>query len=56
MTRRALLGRPEPSVAGKDLPFLNDLQAAMQQEKHTGMFWTVGLLALLIAFPGIAVH
>lgn len=49
MTRRALLGRPEPSVAGKDLPFLNDLQAAMQQEKHTGMFWTVGLLALLIA-------
>lgn len=49
MTRRALLGRPEPSVAGKDLPFLNDLQAAMQQEKHTGMFWTIGLLALLIA-------
>ena len=38
-------------VSKEDLPLLNDLQAALQHEKHRGMFWTVGLLAaLLIAF------
>ena len=38
-------------VAKKDLPLLNDLNAAMQHEKHSGMLWTVGIIGtLLIAF------
>lgn len=38
-------------VDKKDLPLLNDLQAAMQHEKHYGMFWVIILLfALLGAF------
>ena len=32
----------------KDLPLLNDLQAAMQHEKHRGMFWTISLLAVFL--------
>jgi adhesin transport system membrane fusion protein len=35
-------------VRRKDLPLLNDLQAAMQHEQHRGMLWTVLLLALLL--------
>ncbi|MDO5693901.1 MAG: HlyD family type I secretion periplasmic adaptor subunit [Pseudomonadota bacterium] len=38
----------ETRIAQKDLPLLNDLQAAMQHERHRGLFWTVGLLALLL--------
>ncbi len=38
-------------VAQADLPLLNDLQAAMQHERHSGLFWTVALLtALVVAF------
>ncbi len=36
------------SVDKRDLPLLNDLQAAMQHERHRGMFWTVGLLAAFL--------
>ncbi len=46
MARDAL---PTPErVAAADLPLLNDLQAAMQHERHTGLFWTISLLALLL--------
>lgn len=41
-------GRAPERVAQADLPLLNDLQAAMQQERHPGIFWTLGLLTLLI--------
>lgn len=45
--------RPKPDwaetrIAKGDLPLLNDLQAAIQHEKHHGMFWTIGLLSLLL--------
>ena len=40
---------PPTRVAQEDLPLLGDLQAAMQQEKHHGMAWTVGLLTLVLA-------
>ena len=36
-------------VAQDDLPLLNDLHAAMQHEKHRGMYWTITLLALFLA-------
>lgn len=36
-------------VDKKDLPLLNDLQAAMQHEKHYGMFWVIMLLFALLA-------
>lgn len=36
-------------VDKKDLPLLNDLQAAMQHEKHYGMFWVIILLFTLLA-------
>lgn len=36
-------------VQRKDLPLLNDLQAAMQHERHHGLLWTVLLLSALIA-------
>lgn len=46
---RKTAANPSPvPVAQKDLPLLNDLQAALQHEKHRGMFWTVGLLALFL--------
>lgn len=48
-TRRLGSLTPDSPVSGKDLPFLNDLQAAVQQETHRGMFWTLGLLGLLVA-------
>lgn len=38
-------------VAQGDLPLLNDLQVALQHERHSGLFWTVGLLvALVVSF------
>ena len=40
---------PAVRVAQEDLPLLGDLQAAMQQEKHHGMAWTIGLLTLVLA-------
>ena len=36
-------------VQRKDLPLLNDLQAAMQHERHHGLLWTVLLLSVLVA-------
>lgn len=36
-------------VAQEDLPLLNDLQAALQHERHTGIYWTLGLITLLVA-------
>lgn len=42
---------PLVPVDKKDLPLLNDLQAAMQHEKHHGMFWVIMLLfGLITAF------
>lgn len=41
-------GRIAP-VTQEDLPLLNDLQAALQHERHHGMFWTIALLALVLA-------
>lgn len=41
--------QPPERVAQEDLPLLNDLQAALQQERHSGIFWTLGLLTLLVA-------
>ena len=38
----------ETRIAQQDLPLLNDLHAAMQHEKHRGMYWTISLLALLL--------
>lgn len=38
----------ETRIAQQDLPLLNDLHAAMQHEKHSGMYWTISLLALLL--------
>ncbi len=35
-------------VAQEDLPLLNDLQAALQHERHTGIYWTLGLITLLV--------
>ncbi len=35
-------------IAKEDLPLLNDLQAAMHRETHHGLFWTIGLLALVL--------
>lgn len=36
-------------VAPQDLPLLSDLQAALQHERHTGIYWTLGLITLLVA-------
>lgn len=33
----------------EDLPLLNDLNAAMQMERHHGMYWTVLLLFILLS-------
>lgn len=41
-------GAAQPRVAQQDLPLLNDLQAALQQEKHHGLFWTLALLTLVL--------
>lgn len=48
-TRESASSRPAGEAVDKrDLPLLNDLQAAMQHERHRGMFWTVGLLAAFL--------
>ncbi|TCB67058.1 HlyD family type I secretion periplasmic adaptor subunit [Acinetobacter sp. ANC 4178] len=48
---------PADRVQSKDLKLLNDLNAALQTEKHTGLFWTVGLLfVFLIVFVFWAYH
>lgn len=36
-------------LSKKDLKLLNDLNAAMQQEKHSGMFWGIIILAIFLA-------
>ena len=47
MWRKGAAGRER--VAQEDLPLLNDLQAALQHERHTGIYWTLGLITLLVA-------
>lgn len=46
--KRSKRGAGSASVAQQDLPLLNDLQAALQQEKHGGLFWTIALLGLVV--------
>ncbi|PJG43104.1 hemolysin secretion protein D [Acinetobacter tandoii] len=44
-------------VQSKDLKLLNDLNAALQTEKHTGLFWTIALLfVFLVVFVFWAYH
>lgn len=38
----------QTGVYQEDLPLLNDLNAAMQMEKHRGMYWTILLLFVLL--------
>lgn len=48
---------PADRVPSKDLKLLNDLNAALQTERHTGLFWTIGLLfVFLIVFVFWAYH
>lgn len=48
---------PTERVQSKDLELLNDLNAALQTERHTGLFWTVGLLfVFMIVFVFWAYH
>ncbi|HEX5380963.1 MAG TPA: HlyD family type I secretion periplasmic adaptor subunit [Acinetobacter sp.] len=48
---------PADRVQSKDLKLLNDLNAALQTERHTGLFWTIGLLfVFLIVFVFWAYH
>ncbi len=48
---------PTERVQSKDLKLLNDLNAALQTERHTGLFWTVGLLfVFMIMFVFWAYH
>lgn len=48
---------PAERVQSKDLELLNDLNAALQTERHTGLFWTVGLLfVFMIVFVFWAYH
>lgn len=35
-------------IQSKDLKLVNDLHAALQKEKHTGMFWMIGLLFIFL--------
>ncbi|QTD45389.1 HlyD family type I secretion periplasmic adaptor subunit [Ottowia testudinis] len=49
MSRKSRNDWADTRVARDDLPLLNDLQAALQHERHWGMLWTIGLLALLLA-------
>ena len=48
MAARPEHGAADARVAQDDLPLLNDLQAALQHERHRGLFWTIGLLALVL--------
>lgn len=42
---------PVEQIQSKDLKLVNDLNAALQKEKHTGLFWVVSLLfVFLIVF------
>lgn len=44
-------------IQSKDLKLVNDLNAALQQEKHTGLFWVIGLLfVFLVVFVIWAYH
>lgn len=36
------------NMNSKDLKLVNDLNAALQKEKHTGLFWTVSLLFVFL--------
>ncbi|TCB78452.1 HlyD family type I secretion periplasmic adaptor subunit [Acinetobacter sp. ANC 4173] len=48
---------PADRVQSKDLKLLNDLNAALQTERHTGLFLTIGLLfVFLIVFVFWAYH
>ena len=38
----------EERIQSKDLKLLNDLNAALQTEQHTGLFWTISLLFVLL--------
>ncbi|WP_166170304.1 HlyD family type I secretion periplasmic adaptor subunit [Acinetobacter sp. SA01] len=35
-------------IHSKDLKLVNDLNAALQKEKHTGLFWMIGLLFVFL--------
>ena len=35
-------------IDSKDLKLVNDLNAALQKEKHTGLFWMIGLLFIFL--------
>ena len=48
---------PAERVQSKDLELLNDLNAALQTERHTGLFWTIGLLfVFMVVFVFWAYH
>lgn len=48
---------PTERVQSKDLELLNDLNAALQTERHTGLFWTIGLLfVFMVVFVFWAYH
>ena len=38
----------ENNVKSKDLHLINDLNAALQKEKHSGQFWVIILFFLLL--------
>ncbi len=40
--------KKEKKLSQKDLDLLNDLNAAMQNEKHRGMYWSVLILAVFL--------
>ncbi len=40
--------KPAEQIQSKDLKLVNDLNAALQKEKHTGLFWTVSLLFVFL--------
>ncbi len=47
---KALPGDYEDAkIAQDDIPLLNDLQAAIQEESHSGMYWVLVLLAVFLA-------
>ena len=35
-------------IHSKDLKLVNDLNAALQKEKHSGLFWMIGLLFVFL--------
>jgi adhesin transport system membrane fusion protein len=40
--------KPFEPIPSKDLKLVNDLNAALQKEKHTGLFWTISLIFLFL--------